>query len=105
MGTLVFDEIDAAIGGRLGAVVGRKLRRLAAERQVILVTHLPQIAAFADRQLRVEKRVEGAVTRTRVQAVEGDERVQELAEMIGGPEVTATSRRQALELLERAQSA
>ncbi len=105
VGTLVFDEIDAAIGGRLGAVVGRKLRRLAAERQVILVTHLPQIAAFADRQLRVEKRVEGAVTRTRVQAVEGDERVQELAEMIGGPEVTATSRRQALELLERAQSA
>ena len=78
--TLVFDEVDAGIGGRAGIAVGRRLARLARERQVLVVTHLPQIAAFADRQFRVTKRDGDAV----VAALEGEDRVEELSRMLAG---------------------
>ncbi len=99
---LVFDEVDAHVGGRLGSVIGEKLRALASKNQVICITHLPQIAAYATRHLKVQKVTKGGQTRTSVQAVEGDDRVDELAEMIAGADTSATSRRQAQELLERA---
>ncbi len=99
---LVFDEVDAHVGGRLGAVIGQKLRSLSRNHQVICITHLPQIAAFADRHLKVSKRTRGQDTRTTVQLVDGQERVDELAEMIAGERTSATSRRQAKELLKQA---
>jgi len=99
---LVFDEIDANVGGRLGSVIGAKLAELAAHHQVLCITHLPQIAAFAERQLTVRKTVAGGGTQTAVEAVHGDGRVEELAEMIGGANVTSTTRRQAQELLSAA---
>jgi DNA repair protein RecN (Recombination protein N) len=78
--TLVFDEVDAGIGGRAGVAVGRRLARLARDRQVLVVTHLPQIACFADRQFRVEKESGTAI----VTALEGTERVAELSRMLSG---------------------
>ncbi len=99
---LIFDEVDAHVGGRLGSVIGDKLRHLAERHQVICITHLPQIAAYATRHLKVNKTSEGDETRTDVQVIEGNARVEELAEMIAGPEKTPTSRRQARELLKRA---
>ena len=101
---LVFDEIDANVGGRLAAVVGQKLRELAASHQVLCITHLPQIASYADRHLTVRKAQGGDDTRTTVHLVCGDERLEELASMIGGKSVTATTRAQARELLEVAQA-
>lgn len=82
--TLIFDEIDQGIGGRVGAVVGRKLWRLAADHQVLCVTHLPQLAAFGDQHFKVDKAVEAGRTVTRVLAMEGEARVAELAQMLGG---------------------
>lgn len=99
---LVFDEIDANVGGRLGSVIGEKLRRLAGRHQVLCITHLPQIAAYAERHLTVRKQVEGKETHTTVRPMAGDERLAELAEMIGGQRVTETTRQQARELLEAA---
>jgi DNA repair protein RecN (Recombination protein N) len=99
---LVFDEIDANIGGRLGAIIGRKLRALAEHHQVLCITHLPQIASYADRHLTVRKEVAGKETRTTVRHMHGDERIEELAEMIGGQRITETTRAQARELLTEA---
>ncbi|WP_428936751.1 DNA repair protein RecN [Fontivita pretiosa] len=96
---LVFDEIDANVGGRLGSVIGAKLRELARHHQVLCITHLPQIAAFADRHLTVRKTVADHQTQTTVRLVEGQQRLEELAEMIGGQNVTETTRAQARELL------
>ncbi len=100
---LVFDEIDANVGGRMGTVIGEKLRALAAVHQVICITHLPQIAAFADRHLTIRKEIGGAAgageTRTTVAVMEGEPRVQELAEMTAGKQPTATALAQARELL------
>lgn len=97
--TLIFDEIDAGIGGRLGHVLGEKLAGLAANHQVLCVTHLPQLAAFADVHLRVGKEAVGDRTRTTVNTLTREERLQELAAMLGG--VTPTNLRSASELLER----
>lgn len=99
---LVFDEIDANIGGRLGAVIGSKLRSLASKHQVLCITHLPQIASYADRHLTVRKTQSGEKTQTSVRVITGEERVEEIAEMIGGKSVTATTRAQAKELVEMA---
>jgi DNA repair protein RecN (Recombination protein N) len=96
---LVFDEIDANVGGRLGSVIGEKLRRLAAHHQVLCITHLPQIASYADLHLTVRKDVAGNDTRTTVRRVDGPERLEELAEMLGGQRVTDTTRAQAREML------
>ncbi len=98
---LVFDEIDANVGGRLASVVGNKLRRLADQHQVLCITHLPQIASYADRHLVVEKH-QADETRTTVRLMEGDDRLEELAGMIGGKTITKTTRAQARELLETA---
>ncbi len=97
---LVFDEIDANIGGRLGAVIGDKLRALAQHHQVLCITHLPQIACYADRHLTVRKETGTKETKTTVRPVEGTERIEEIAEMIGGQRVTDTTRAQARELLD-----
>ncbi len=82
---LIFDEIDVGIGGRVGSIVGEKLRSLARNHQVLCVTHLPQVAAYGDRHLKVEKRVADGRTRTIVTPLEGERRVEELAEMLATP--------------------
>ncbi len=101
---LVFDEIDANVGGRLGSVIGKKLRELASHHQVLCITHLPQIASYADRHLTVRKEQTGKSTQTTVRTMDGPERIEELAEMIGGQRITATTRAQASELLESAKA-
>jgi DNA repair protein RecN (Recombination protein N) len=101
---LVFDEIDANVGGRLGSIIGNKLRSLAAHHQVLCITHLPQIASYADRHFTVRKEVTGGKTDSKVRTMDGDERLEELAEMIGGKHITATTRAQARELLQSAQA-
>jgi DNA repair protein RecN (Recombination protein N) len=101
---LVFDEIDANVGGRLGSIIGNKLRHLASHHQVLCITHLPQIASYADRHLTVRKEQTGDRTETKVRTMEGTERLQELAEMIGGQRITDTTRAQAQELLDSAVS-
>lgn len=98
VGTLVFDEVDAGIGGVAGLAVGRRLARLAAERQVVVVTHLPQIACFADLHLRVRKE-EGSAT---VESLDGLERVDELSRMLAGLETSEHGGSHAEELLAEA---
>jgi DNA repair protein RecN (Recombination protein N) len=102
--TLVFDEIDTGIGGRSAEPVGRSLWELARTHQVLCVTHLGQIAAYADAQFRIEKRVRDGRTVTEVVRVEGDERVRELAQMLAGSEGGAAAVASAEELLERARA-
>lgn len=94
---LIFDEIDVGIGGRVGGVVGRKLWNLARTHQVLCVTHLPQLAAYGDRHFSVTKHVEGERTVVRVRILEGEERVRELAAMLGAP--TEAGLRSAQEML------
>jgi DNA repair protein RecN (Recombination protein N) len=89
--TLIFDEVDTGVGGRLAPVVGQKLWSLTGSHQVLCVTHLPQVASFADEHLVVAKRVEGDATRTTVQPVEADARVAELAAMLGDARSNATA--------------
>ena len=101
---LVFDEIDIGIGGRSGEVVGRKLSRLARSHQVICVTHLPQIAAYADSHHHVRKEVSGGHTLSRLETLESDARLAELAAMLSGPGYTQTSLESAKELVERAEA-
>jgi len=99
--TLVFDEVDAGIGGRVAEVVGRKLRTISARRQVLCVTHLPQIAAFADQHLVVRKRVERGRTVTLVDGLSVEGRIEEVARMLGGETITATGRDHAREMLKQ----
>jgi DNA repair protein RecN (Recombination protein N) len=98
--TLVFDEVDAGIGGRVAEAVGRRLRELAGTSQVLCVTHLPQIAAFAHHHFNVRKEAVGGRTETFVDGLSGPKRVEELARMMGGEIITETTRRHALEMLE-----
>jgi DNA repair protein RecN (Recombination protein N) len=100
--TLVFDEIDAGVGGRLGPEVGRHLRGLAETAQVLCVTHLPAIAAHAHVHLRAAKEVKQNRTRTRVASLSGEERVREVAAMIAGGADAATARAEAARLLAEA---
>src|SRR6266478_47918 len=100
--SMVFDEVDAGIGGRVADAVGQKLRQTAAGRQVLCVTHLAPIAAYAEHHLLVEKRVTKAATRTTVTALDAGGRVEEVARMLGGEHVTEASRRHARELLKAA---
>ncbi|HEX5496365.1 MAG TPA: DNA repair protein RecN [Mycobacteriales bacterium] len=97
--TMVFDEVDAGIGGRAAVEVGRRLARLARDHQVIVVTHLAQVAAYADRHLAVDKAGDGGVTRSDVQTLEGDQRVRELARMLAGADGSELGRAHAAELL------
>ncbi|MGD8374545.1 MAG: DNA repair protein RecN [Acidobacteriota bacterium] len=96
---LVFDEIDAGIGGRVAGAVGERLHRISRERQVLCVTHLAQIASRADQHLVVEKEVVDGRTRTRVRALDRRGRVAEVARMLGGARITEVSRRHARELI------
>jgi len=86
---LVFDEVDAGIGGQTARAVGAQLRGLAEGRQVLCITHLPQIASLADRHFRVEK-VAGDPTHTSIDALEDDERREELRRMLGGEQFLST---------------
>jgi DNA repair protein RecN (Recombination protein N) len=97
---LVFDEVDAGVGGAVAAMVGRQLRALAASGQVLCVTHLAQVASQADRQVRVAKRAAGGVTRTELEILDDEGRVEELARMLGGASVTERAREHAREMLE-----
>jgi len=97
--TLVFDEVDAGVGGAEAAAVGRKLQRLATRGQILAVTHLPQVACHADRHFKVDKRVERGRTFAEVRLLDERERIEELARMLGGARVTASSRAHAAEML------
>jgi DNA repair protein RecN (Recombination protein N) len=102
--TIVFDEIDAGIGGRVSEAVGQRLKSLSASRQVFCVTHQAQIAKFADHHFVVTKAVEGERTRTNIRELAGEERVNELSRMIGGDEKAEKTREAARWLLENAKS-
>ncbi|MDT6988431.1 DNA repair protein RecN [Streptomyces lusitanus] len=102
--TYLFDEVDAGVGGKAAVEIGRRLARLAKKAQVVVVTHLPQVAAFADRQLLVEKTDDGSVTRSGVKVLEGEDRVRELSRMLAGQEDSETARAHAEELLAAARA-
>ena len=97
--TLIFDEVDAGIGGAVAEVVGRNLGALGECRQVLCVTHLPQVAAQATSQWTVEKTLEGGLARSSVRVLGSKARIEEIARMLGGVEVTATTRKHAAEML------
>ncbi len=102
--TFVFDEVDAGVGGRAAVEIGRRLARLAEIAQVLVVTHLPQVAAYADRHLVVTKSEDGSVTESDVIALDDAGRVQELARMLAGQEESRTAQAHAKELLATARS-
>lgn len=102
--TYLFDEVDAGVGGKAAVEVGRRLAKLAKSAQVVVVTHLPQVAAFADRQLLVEKTNDGSVTRSGVKVLEGEDRVRELSRMLAGHEDSVSARAHAEELLAAARA-
>jgi DNA repair protein RecN (Recombination protein N) len=97
--TLIFDEIDTGIGGRAAEAVGKKLKALSRSNQVLCVTHLPQIATFANHHYLIEKKQAAGRTRTTVRAISGDERTEEIARMLSGAELTNTSLKHAAQLL------
>jgi DNA repair protein RecN (Recombination protein N) len=97
--TMVFDEIDTGIGGRAAESVGKKLKSLARWNQVLCVTHLPQIATFADHHYVIEKKAWGGRTRTTIRAVVGEERTEEVARMLSGAKLTDTSRKHAEQMI------
>ncbi|MFZ3266599.1 MAG: DNA repair protein RecN [Terriglobales bacterium] len=97
--TLVFDEIDTGIGGRAAEAVGKKLKALAKGNQVLCVTHLPQIATFADHHYLIEKRTSAGRTKTTVRQVRGEERTEEVARMLSGAKLTETSRKHAEQMI------
>ncbi|MCA9662567.1 MAG: hypothetical protein KC486_29775, partial [Myxococcales bacterium] len=103
--TYVFDEVDAGVGGAVAEAIGRRLYRASRERQVLCITHLPQIAAFADAHFRVDKRTAAGRTITRVERLSDDERVAELARMLGGARVTDSAREHATQLIAEARRA
>jgi DNA repair protein RecN (Recombination protein N) len=97
--TLVFDEIDTGIGGRAAEAVGKKLKTLSRANQVLCVTHLPQIATFADHHYLIEKKASAERTRTSVRLITGEERTEEVARMLSGAKLTETSRKHAEQML------
>jgi DNA repair protein RecN (Recombination protein N) len=97
--TLIFDEVDSGIGGGVAEVVGRLLRRLGQDRQVLCVTHLPQVASQANQHFEVSKESRDGKTLSRIEVLDAKNRVEEIARMLGGIEITATTRKHARELL------
>ncbi len=97
--TMVFDEIDTGIGGRAAEAVGKKLKFLAKSNQVLCVTHLPQIATFADHHYVIEKKERNGRTRTTIRVVSGEERTEEVARMLSGAKLTDTSRKHAEQMI------
>lgn len=102
--TLIFDEVDTGISGATSALIGVKLKKVAASQQVLAITHLPQVAAFADLHLRVEKSVQDGRTATSVERLEGERRVAEVARMLSGARVTEKTLEHARELIQEAAS-
>jgi DNA repair protein RecN (Recombination protein N) len=100
--TLIFDEVDAGIGGRVAEIVGRELRRLSENRQVLCVTHLPQVASLAQQHVQVQKRSKRRETHTDLRSLSGEGRVEEIARMLGGVTITDQALAHAREMLERA---
>ena len=105
VGSMIFDEVDTGIGGAVAEVVGQKLRALGGQRQVLCVTHLPQVAAQGHAHLRVIKHSDGDSTHTRIDKLDANGRRDELARMLGGVEITRETRAHAKQMLERAQTA
>lgn len=99
-GTLIFDEVDVGIGGRVAEIVGRMLRQLGTSRQVLCVTHLPQVAAQADWQWSIAKQTRNGATTSSVTVLDHEARVGEIARMLGGEKITDTTRRHAAEMLD-----
>jgi DNA repair protein RecN (Recombination protein N) len=99
--TLIFDEVDVGIGGRVAEIVGQMLRQLGRERQVLCVTHLPQVAAQADWQWSIAKETKDDATKSCVRVLDAESRVEEIARMLGGVKITDTTRRHAREMLGR----
>jgi DNA repair protein RecN (Recombination protein N) len=97
--TLIFDEVDSGIGGRVAEIVGLLLKQLGRNYQVLCVTHLPQVAAMADGQWQVSKAVEEGVTLSHIDVLSGEQRIEEIARMLGGVVITETTRRHAAEML------
>jgi DNA repair protein RecN (Recombination protein N) len=97
--TLIFDEVDSGIGGRVAEIVGHLLKKLGNSYQVLCVTHLPQVAAAADQQWQVSKTVENGVTLSHITVLDGKQRVEEIARMLGGVKITETTRKHAAEML------
>ncbi len=97
--TMVFDEVDSGVGGGIAEMVGRRLQEIGEDRQVLCVTHLPQVASLADQHLRISKVTDGKSTRTGLQVLGKDERVDELARMLGGVEITRKTLDHAAEML------
>jgi DNA repair protein RecN (Recombination protein N) len=100
--TIVFDEVDSGVGGATAEIIGAKLQEVARHHQVICITHLPQIACFGDRHYRVVKRVSDGKTRTCMEALSPEERLDEISRMLGGVELTIKTRDHAREMLEKA---
>lgn len=99
VGTVIFDEVDAGIGGGVAEVLGLKLAALARHHQVLCITHLPQIAKFGDSHFRIDKQVFNGRTQTTIQPIEADDRVREIARMLGGVTITPTTLEHAREML------
>lgn len=97
--TLIFDEVDSGIGGRVAEIVGHLLRQLGKDYQVLCVTHLPQVAAAADQQWQVSKAVANGVTLSHIAVLDGEQRIEEIARMLGGMKITETTRKHAAEML------
>jgi DNA repair protein RecN (Recombination protein N) len=97
--TLIFDEVDSGIGGRVAEIVGALLKQLGTSYQVMCVTHLPQVAAKADQQWQVSKAVEKGVTLSHIAVLDAPQRVEEIARMLGGTTITDTTRKHAAEML------
>jgi len=102
---MVFDEVDAGVGGAVAEIVGRELRALGHGGQVLCVTHLPQVASQGHHHLRVAKLTDGRTTRTTITELTSEDRVEELARMLGGVEVTGKAREHAREMLRAASTA
>jgi DNA repair protein RecN (Recombination protein N) len=100
--TMIFDEVDAGVGGQAAVELGRRLKKLAESTQVIVVTHLPQVAAFADRQIRVSKDVSGEITESSVELLSEHDRQIELARMLSGNPDSEVALEHAKELLNSA---
>jgi DNA repair protein RecN (Recombination protein N) len=103
--TLIFDEVDVGIGGAVAEIIGQLLRRLGSSRQVLCVTHLAQVASQSHQHLRVYKATDGKTTETRIDVLDDDGRVDEIARMLGGVDITEQTRRHADEMIRRAQLA
>jgi DNA repair protein RecN (Recombination protein N) len=102
--TLIFDEVDVGIGGAVAEAVGRRLGQVALNRQVLVVTHLPQVAAYGSQHLRVSKLAGADKVVSQVMALSGEERVMEIARMLGGQAITDTTLKHAAEMLDMAVS-